>query len=83
MLHHLIQFFDLKAMSYYFDLSFGETVKRHEASSTKEEFGETSLCDWWLPNDYLGADGEVLLTDELSQSEVGERIVHQLRESFS
>ena len=78
MLHHLIQFFDQKALIYYFDLSFEETLKRHNASTKQAEFGEDSLRDWWHPNDYLGADGEVQLTDELSQSEVVERIFLQL-----
>lgn len=43
MLYHLIDFFDGWAFTYYFDLSFQETVKRHNTRSKRLEFGEDSL----------------------------------------
>ena len=68
MLNNLIQFFNHKAYTYYFDLSFEETVKRHNSRSKKMEFGEDSLRAWWNPNDYLGVDGETVLTNDMSQN---------------
>ncbi|MDH5161673.1 kinase [Heyndrickxia oleronia] len=79
MLKHLIQFFNQKAYTYYFDLSFEETVKRHNSSSKKMEFGEDALRDWWTPNDYLGVDGEKILTNDMSQSDVLKLILNQLQ----
>lgn len=79
MLNHLIQFFNQKAYTYYFDLSFEETVKRHNSSLKKMEFGEDSLRDWWTPNDYLGVDGEKILTNDMSQNDVLNLILNQLQ----
>lgn len=79
MLKHLIQFFNEKAYVYYFDLSFEETVKRHNLRPKKMEFGEDSLRAWWNPNDYLGVDQEIKLTDEMSQDEVLQLILCQVQ----
>ncbi|MGY4796192.1 kinase [Lysinibacillus fusiformis] len=79
MLKDLIQFYDQKAYTYYFDLSFEETVIRHHSSSKKNDFGEDSLHAWWNPHDYLGVDGETLLTEEMSQEDILKLIGKQLQ----
>lgn len=81
MLQDLIQFYEGKAYCYYFDLSFKETVKRHNSRVKKDEFGEESLRKWWIPNDYLGVENEMKLTDTLSQSDILELILAQLSKS--
>lgn len=78
MLKNLIQFYDNKVYTYYFDLTFDETVARHNSREKKMEFGEESLRAWWNPNDYLGVDGEVRLTDEMTLDDVLELILNQL-----
>ena len=79
MLKQLISFYNGKAYTYYYDLSFPETVLRHKSRSKKAEFGEDSLRAWWNPHDYLGVDGEVNLTDEMTQDEVMELILQQVQ----
>lgn len=79
MLNSLIQFYDRKVYTYYFDLSFEETVKRHNSRSKKFKFGEESLRAWWSPNEYLDVDGEVKLTDEMSQNHIFELILNQIK----
>lgn len=79
MLKDLIHFYDQKANTYYFDLSFEETVIRHHSSSKKNDFGEDSLRAWWNPHDYLGVDGETLLTEEMSQDDLLKLMVKQLK----
>lgn len=79
MLNNLIQFYNHKSYEYYYDLSFEETVIRHNSSSKKIEFGEDSLRAWWKPNDYLGVNGETILTNDLSQNDVMELILNQLQ----
>jgi tRNA uridine 5-carbamoylmethylation protein Kti12 len=79
MLKGLISFYYGKAHAYYYDLSFQETVRRHNSRSKKTEFGEESLRAWWNPNDYLGVDSEVILTEELSQEEIVELILKQVQ----
>ncbi|GGH81103.1 adenylate kinase family enzyme [Pullulanibacillus pueri] len=80
MLNNLIQFFDQKTYTFYFDLSFEETVLRHNLSSKKMEFGEDSLRAWWNPNDYLGVYGETILTNDMSQNDVLKVIMNRLQE---
>ncbi|UOY92298.1 kinase [Ectobacillus sp. JY-23] len=79
MLRQLILFFDQNAFVYYFDLPFEETVSRHNTRSKAAEFGEDALRSWWKSDDYLGVAGEILLTKELSQSDVLDLILHQIK----
>lgn len=79
MLNNLIQFYNKKTYIYYFDLSFEETVVRHNSSSKKMEFGEKSLRAWWNPNDYLGVDGETRLTNDMSQIDVLNLVLNHLQ----
>lgn len=79
MLKNLMQFYNQHTYTYYFDLSFEETVKRHNSRSKKMEFGEESLRTWWNPNDYLDVNGETILTDDMSQHDVLILILNQLR----
>ncbi|WP_025784604.1 kinase [Sporosarcina sp. D27] len=79
MMNYLIQFYDHKAYTYYFDLSFEETVARHNSRGKKMEFGEDSLRAWWNSNDYLNVDGEMILTNDMSQDDVLKLILNQLQ----
>ncbi|XRD24535.1 kinase [Lysinibacillus fusiformis] len=78
MLKNLIQFYDQEACVFYFDLSFEETVLRHNSREKKMEFGEDSLRAWWNPNDYLGVAGEMKLTGDMSQDSILKLILNQL-----
>ena len=42
MMHNLIEFYNGKAYTYYFDLSFEKTVERHNSRSKAKEFGDYS-----------------------------------------
>jgi predicted kinase len=79
MLKDLIQFYNQEAYTYYFDLSFEETVIRHNTRAKKMEFGEDSLRDWWNSNDYLEVQGETLFTNDMSQNDVLKQILNQLQ----
>ncbi|MBD3109232.1 kinase [Bacillus sp. AGMB 02131] len=80
MLSNLIRFYNDKAYTFYFDLSFEETVRRHNLRSKKMQFGEDSLRAWWTPKDYLGVNGEIVLTNDMSQDDVLELIINRLQE---
>ncbi|WP_246943086.1 kinase [Bacillus pinisoli] len=79
MLNDLIQYYNERAYIYYFDLSFEETVKRHNTRLKKMKFGEDSLRAWWKPRDYLGADGETSLTNDMSHDDIIKLILDQLQ----
>ncbi|MCA0987184.1 kinase [Guptibacillus algicola] len=79
MLTDLIKFYDGKAYVYYFDLTFEETFKRHNMRSKKNEFGKEALKSWWSESDYLGIDGEVMVTDEMSEENILKLVVEQVQ----
>lgn len=78
MLKQLIAFFEGNAYVYYFDLSFEETVNRHNTKDKRLNFGVEALRDWWNPHDVLGVDGEHLLTDDMSQTDAVQLIISHL-----
>ncbi|EZH66592.1 hypothetical protein DH09_11775 [Bacillaceae bacterium JMAK1] len=70
MLEELIASFEGNAYSFYFDLSFEETVQRHHSRSKKNDFGEDSLRRWWNAHDYLDEHTDIRVTDEMSQEDI-------------
>ncbi|RPF53454.1 kinase [Aquisalibacillus elongatus] len=77
MLKDLIQFYNQKACTYYFDLPFEETVKRHNSREKVNEFGEDSLRRWWNLQDYLEVEGETLITKDMSHNDILNLILGQ------
>ena len=80
MLHHLIRFYDEKVFPCYFDLTFEETVKRHNSRSKKMDFGEESLRAWWKPNDDLGIKNEMIWTNEMSRNDILNLVMNRLED---
>ncbi|ALS75815.1 hypothetical protein AUC31_11715 [Planococcus rifietoensis] len=80
MLLDLIRFYNNEAMIYYFDLPFEKTLERHNTRSQSQDFGEASLKKWWTPKDVLGAPGEQLLTEAMSEQAIVELICRQVEE---
>lgn len=70
MMHRLVDDFDGEIQVYYFDIPFEETVRRHSTKPNAHEFGEQEMRDWWKDRDYLGIDGEVILTAAQSEDEI-------------
>lgn len=79
MLRKLIVGFD-EVYVYYFDVSFEETLRRHEKRSKNAEFGEPEMREWWKEKDYLGVKGERIIGDELSEDDVVKLILSDLRD---
>ena len=81
LLLNLIDYFDHHVYAYYFDLPFTETVERHKLRSSAKEFGEERLNTWWIPNDQLGINGEMMLTSDMSQQDIVDVIFRQIKKS--
>lgn len=77
MLQELMMTFN-NSFTFYLDVNFEETLKRHQTRSTKDEFGENEMREWWIENDYLGVDGEIILPETLSEDEAVEYITQKL-----
>lgn len=59
---------------YYFDIPFEETLRRHQFKKDVD-FGEEEMRQWFLDKDFLGVDGEQVITEELTQCEIIEMII--------
>lgn len=65
--------------AYYYDLTFPETLKRHETKSNKSDFGEEEMRRWWKEKDYIGFIKEKTLTEELTLDETVELILSDVQ----
>lgn len=67
------------AWSYYFDIPFEETLRRHSGKPNAMEFGESDMREWWKEKDYLGVEGETIITADMSCDAIVELIAANVR----
>lgn len=60
--------------AYYFDLSFEETLRRHQTKPNCHEFGEEAMRKWWREKDFSDILNEVSITAEKSMDIIVENI---------
>jgi len=77
MLQELSGLFD-ETYAYYFDISFDETLKRHQTKDKKTEFGRDEMKAWWAEKDYLGFGNEKLITAAMSETEVVRMVLNDI-----
>ena len=70
MIDELIEAFGDNVHTYYFDLPFDETLRRHATKPNAHDYGEKEMREWWNEKDYLGVPGEQILVPEQSEDEV-------------
>lgn len=59
-----VQLFQTNIYAYYFDLTFEETLKRHQTSPKCTKFGEKEMRKWWCEKDYVSILKETTITFE-------------------
>lgn len=79
MLRELTSLFD-ETHVYYFDISFEETLRRHQTKPNSHEFGETQMREWYVVKDVLNLPSEKLFTDDHSQDEILRAILNDLQQ---
>ena len=62
--------------AYYFDLSFEETVRRH--NTRNREFGEKDMRRWWREKDFSSVLREQSITCEMDTDSIVEKIYSDL-----
>lgn len=70
MLERLIAFAP-NSSTYYLDVSFDETLKRHETKreDIKAAFGKQEMERWFVEKDYLGFKNERIIPESLTEEE--------------
>lgn len=62
---------------YYFDLSFQETVRRHHTKQ-QTDFDENAMSKWFVPQDTLNIQGEICITESMSEDYIINMILKDL-----
>lgn len=65
--------------AYYFDLSFEETLRRHQKRDKIHEFGEEEMKRWWNEKDYIGSLNEQTLTADHKIEFIVEKIIQDIK----
>lgn len=76
MLSRTIQKAD-RILSYYYDLPFKETVKRHSEKETNE-FDEADMKRWFIPHDYLEVENENIIDEDVSKDDMIKLILNDI-----
>lgn len=70
-----IRLFGTGIFAYYYDISFEETLKRHQTREKRFEFGEESLRKWWREKDFLESIPEKVFREDVSLDDAVKRIL--------
>lgn len=52
--------------SYYWDIPFEETLRRHGTKPNRNDFGEEDMRRWWKEKDYLDIIPQTMINKDLS-----------------
>ena len=61
--------------AYYFDVSFEETLRRHETRPQRDQFGPEHMRSWWLEHDVLTVIPERIIPEISSLEATVARII--------
>ena len=78
MLERLKKIFAPQVFAYYYDLSFEETVRRHQTRAKQEELTPADMKRWWKDRDFLGWEEEAFFTDDDSLEAAFDKICSAL-----
>lgn len=60
--------------AYYYDISFEETLARHQTKPNHADFGAEAMRKWWRERDFSPLLCEKLLTEDVSLADAEEQI---------
>lgn len=71
----LIKRYGHDAYVFYMDVSFEETLQRHDTKPNRHEYGSEKMKEWWLEKDYLDLPFEYIIPENLSPNEAVQYIL--------
>ena len=74
------ELYDANVYSYYFDIPFEETVRRHQTRSKSQEFGEEHMRQWWREKDFSSVLKEEIISCEMDADGIVEKVYADLLE---
>lgn len=76
---HLNETFKQNAYFYYFNLSYPETIKRHQNRQLNCDFGPEEMKGWYLENDLLEVPQEKIFIENATLQEQVQQILKDLK----
>jgi predicted kinase len=67
-----------KTSYFYFDVSFEETLRRHQSKPQATEYGEAEMRSWYRPQDYLAGEVEHIIPEETSLEDAVALIMNEV-----
>jgi len=67
--------------SYYWDIPFEETLRRHGTKPNRDDFGEDDMRRWWKEKDYLDMIPQTMINKDMSVEESVEMIHRDVMEA--
>lgn len=74
-----VELYGMNLYSYYFDLPFEETLKRHKTKPNCYEFGENELRKWWVNKDLSSILNENMITKERNKESIINEIYNSVK----
>lgn len=63
--------------TYYYDISFEETLRRHK-NKENAEFGKEEMSNWFVAHDYLGLENEKIIKEHISLNDMVEKVLEDI-----
>lgn len=74
-----VRLFGDRIFAYYYDISFEETLRRHQTKPQAAEWGEETMRSWWLERDYLENINETKFDESVSLEQAAELVLRDLK----
>lgn len=68
---------------YYFNVSFQETVRRHQFKDNKDDFGEKEMKQWYKKEDFLAPAKEKIIPEQYTLEQTVQAILQEIKPSAS
>lgn len=73
-----VELYGSNVYAYYFDISFEETLRRHQTKPNCASFGAKEMRRWWREKDFSTVLQEVSINDEKDMQSIVAEIYHTI-----
>lgn len=75
-----VELYGTNIYAYYYDISFEETLRRHQTRSNRFEFGEEAMRSWWRNKDYSDILNEKIISENQSKEKTVQEILYDVQD---
>lgn len=75
------ELFGHEIFAYYYDLTFEETLVRHQTKPNRDKFGREEMQRWWKEKDWMKVIPEKVISADMTQGDTVEMIYQDITAS--